>query len=83
MCWSVWTIEQGWPGLAAARLEADRRLWMLGKPYLLRDVYEEVARVLSFDEGRADRLMDLEIELEHEEVIPVAEILTLVKDGTC
>jgi predicted HAD superfamily hydrolase len=69
------------PGLAAARLATDRQLWAQGKPYSLHDIYQEVRCLLSLDEPSADRLLQLEIELEHDEVIPIAENLEQVQDG--
>src|ERR1700734_1183957 len=69
------------PNLAAARTAADRNLWALEKPYSLADIWRETHRLLGLAGPSADRLMEMEIELEHEEVIPIADNLALVKDG--
>src|SRR5262245_25638893 len=74
-------VRTGRSGLASARIAADERLWNLGKPYLLSDIWSEVGRVLSLDDTTVAQLMTLEIELEHENVIPIAQDLALVKDG--
>src|SRR5262245_20114646 len=70
----------GRPGLAAARLAADRRLGARGQPYTLRDIWHEVRRALGLADADADRLLDLEVRLEHDAVIPVVENLALVRD---
>ena len=69
------------PGLADARLAADRSLGCLGRPFNLEAIWQEVRRVLGLDQATAARLMDLEIALEHSEVIPIAENLSQVCDG--
>lgn len=71
----------GIPGLAAARLAADRRLGGSGSPYLLRDIWHETCRALGLAAPAAERLHDLEIQIEHEEVIPIVDNLSLVRDG--
>jgi hypothetical protein len=71
----------GLPGLAAARLDADRRLWAAGRPFTLADLWRETGRALGLDAATTARLLDLEIQLEHDEVIPVADHLALVQDG--
>lgn len=73
--------QSGVPGLAAARLAADRALGASGHPYGLADIWRKAARALGLDAAARDRLADREVELEHEEVIPVAENLALVRDG--
>jgi hypothetical protein len=79
----LFKLEQhsGVAGLAEARLTADRTLGALGRPYQLRQLWQEVVRVLGLDEPVARRLMELEIQIEHEESIPITENLALVKDG--
>jgi hypothetical protein len=67
--------------LASARIAADERLWNIGEPYLLADIWREVGSALSLDDATIAQLMALELDLEHEEVIPIAQNLALVKDG--
>jgi hypothetical protein len=71
----------GMPGLKAARLAADRRLWDRGRPYTLADLWDEVRAELHLDAASAARLLELEVRLEHAEVVPVAANLALVRDG--
>jgi predicted HAD superfamily hydrolase len=71
----------GLPGLAATRLAADRSLGGRGRPWSLHDIWNEVGRVLNLDSATNDRLCELEIQIEHEEVIPITENLALVQDG--
>jgi hypothetical protein len=71
----------GLPGLAAARLAADQKLWALGQPYSLADIWREVRGTLGLDQASADRFMALELQLEHDQVIPIAENLALVEHG--
>src|SRR5262249_1488323 len=71
----------GLPGLAAARLAADRLLGARGQPYGPNEIWQEVGRTLALDPATIDRLLALEIQIEHEEVIPIAENLALVRDG--
>jgi predicted HAD superfamily hydrolase len=71
----------GLPGLAAVRLAADRQLWAAGQPFSLADLWRETGRALGLDGPTTSRLMDLEVQLEHEEVIPIADNLALVRDG--
>jgi hypothetical protein len=63
----------GLPGLAAARLNADRRLYARGQPFGLRDLWQEVRLALRLDPAPVGQLMELEIRIEHEEVVPVAD----------
>jgi hypothetical protein len=71
----------GVPGLASARQNADRVLGSRGQPYLLRDIWDEAVRYLHLGAAAVDRLLDLEVQLEHDEVVPIAENLALVRDG--
>src|SRR5258706_13131009 len=71
----------GVPGLTPARIAADQRLGGHGQPYDLGDIWQEVGRVMGLDSSTIDRLRELEVQIEHEEVIPVVENLALVRDG--
>jgi predicted HAD superfamily hydrolase len=71
----------GIPGLAVARLNADRNLGSQGKAWTLNDIWDEVGRTLNLDAAIVLRLRDAEVQLEHEEVIPIVENLALVRDG--
>jgi hypothetical protein len=73
--------QSGLPGLAAARLAADAALGAAGKPYDLRAIWREVSRATGISPDAAERLEKQELQLEHEQVIPVAENLALVRDG--
>jgi predicted HAD superfamily hydrolase len=74
-------IRAGLPGLAANRLAADRKLGTRGRPWSLHDIWMEVGRELNLDAATTDRLEEFEIQIEHEEVIPITENLALVNDG--
>jgi hypothetical protein len=69
------------PGLTAARQTADQRLGSRGQPYQLSDLWHEVQHVLGLEAVATARLLEWEIQLEHDEVIPIAENLALVQDG--
>ena len=69
------------PDLARQRQTADRTLGAKGHPYDLQAIWNEVGRTMGLDTTAVTRLMHLEIRLEHEEVIPIAETLALVGDG--
>jgi hypothetical protein len=69
------------PGLARARLEADRQVGNVAKPYTLNDIWMEVCRALNLRAAEAARLLQLEVQIEHEQVIPIVENLELVCDG--
>jgi hypothetical protein len=71
----------GLPGLAAARLAADQRLGSRRKPHDLYAIWQEVQRAFGLDDATTRRLLDLEVQLEHDEVIPIVENLTQVRDG--
>jgi hypothetical protein len=73
--------QSGLPGLAEARLAADRLLGSRGQLYTLRDIWAEVGCALGLGERTTNRLLDLEVELEHEEVLPITENLAQVRDG--
>lgn len=74
-------VRAGVPGLAAARGAADRRLGGGGQPYGLQHLWNEVAAALGLGEAEATQLQELEIQIEHEESIPIVENLALVRDG--
>lgn len=74
-------VRAGIPGLAAARVTADQELGRRGQPYSLREIWQEVGRALSIDAASVQRLMHLELEIEHDEVIPIVENLALVRHG--
>src|SRR5260221_213730 len=71
----------GIPVLAAARLAADRQLGAEGRPYTLTEIWQQVGQALGLDTPTIQRLMALEIAIEHEEVIPIPENIALVRDG--
>lgn len=76
-------LEQraGMPGLAAVRIDADRRLGAVSKPYGLDDIWDEVRRLLALDHATVKQLLSLEVEIEHNEAVPIVENLALVRDG--
>ena len=71
----------GQPGLAAARIAADERLWHTGPAYQLEEIWREVGSAMQLDANLVSRSMALEIDFEHDEIIPIAQNLALVKDG--
>lgn len=76
-------LEQrsGISGIAHARIAADQALWRLGQPYDLRQLWATTQKTLGLSEDEGRRLHDLEIEIEHEQVIPIVESLVQVRDG--
>src|SRR5262245_31827283 len=73
--------RSGIVGLAAARGRADQRLGAQGKPYQLANIWDEVRRALGLTADAARRLMELEVQIEHEAVVPIRENLARVGDG--
>lgn len=69
------------PGLAQARRAADQKLWNLGQPYDLHQLWQEAGRTLGLDFERIQHLYDCEVALEQEQVIPIVENIELVRDG--
>jgi predicted HAD superfamily hydrolase len=69
------------PGLAAARIAADQQLGFTGRPYQLAEIWSLVQRSLGLDAATTERLLRMEHQLEHAEVIPIVENLDLVRDG--
>jgi hypothetical protein len=68
------------PGLASHRLAADQTIGARGQPYELQAIWNEVGRTMGLDASTIAGLMNLEIRIEHEEVIGIAENLALVRD---
>lgn len=71
----------GIPGLAAVRLAADQQLGALGRPYTLCDIWQQVGRRIGLEATVIERLYHQEIQLDHEQTIPIVENLALVQDG--
>ena len=67
-------------GFAAARKEAERRA-QSGAEYTIDTIYKELPDLLHISEDSADGLKALEISIEIEQVIPIAENIRLVRDG--
>jgi hypothetical protein len=66
-------------GFAAARIEAERAL--AGRPYSLEMIYQGVGARLLLGVAQAQELKSVEIAIEEENVIPIAENLAAVADG--
>src|SRR5260221_9611164 len=49
-------VRSGIPGLAAARLAADRQLGVEGRPYTLTEIWQQVGRVSGLDTPTIQRL---------------------------
>jgi hypothetical protein len=73
--------ETGLPGLADARVQADRELGRRGQPYQLADLWQETRCLMNLDDALATKLHDREVQLEIDESIPIAENLALVSAG--
>lgn len=71
-------LEQraGVPGLARARYEAEREVE--SDDYTFTDIYTALARKLGLEPSRAEALMQLELQLELENVVPIRDNLALV-----
>jgi len=63
--------QSGITGYAAIRVEAER--FYEGKSYSLGDIYRRVEQVLGLEHSKAQELMQLEIECEIMNAIPVAD----------
>jgi hypothetical protein len=78
---SLLETRSGHAGLAAARIAADRRLGEKGQPYTLVEMWRELGRAIGLADDVVAGLLALELQIEHEEVIPVIENLAQVRDG--
>lgn len=70
----------GAAGFAALRINAERSVSHID--YQLADIYEAIARSQSLDDGRRQALMELEIAIELENVLPIADALAKVEDDS-
>jgi hypothetical protein len=64
---------------AAARIEAEARV--AGQPHDLDTIYATLGTILPLDKAQLAALKTLEIRLEQENVIPIAETMAEVADG--
>lgn len=69
----------GRPGFAVERVLAERAV--AGAPHTLADIYDQLASSAGLTPQTRDALMQAEIDAELENVTPVAESLSLVRDG--
>lgn len=67
------------PGFAAARKQAEAKI--AKHPYNFDMIYDELAAALQLDPIQAAALKALEIDVELEQVIPIAENMALVRHG--
>ena len=67
------------PAFAAARKQAEAKVAQ--HPYNLDMIYDELAAALQLDAIRTAALKALEIDVELEQVIPIAENMALVRHG--
>ncbi|MFT3881795.1 MAG: hypothetical protein QM703_19315 [Gemmatales bacterium] len=74
-------LQTGIAGLAQARLGADQQLWKRGAPFLLKDLWELVGQTLGWSLDLINRCIDLELQLEREQCIPITCNVALVSDG--
>jgi len=72
--------RSGVAGFARARREAERKVASAG-PYRMPEIYAQLATILSLPDERLDELRRLEVEVEVEQVIPIAEHLSEVTHG--
>jgi len=69
----------GIPNFANIRIQSERDL--LGAHYSFDQIYEGVKRVLGLDHTTVTSIMELEISIELENIIPIKENITKVRDG--
>jgi FMN phosphatase YigB (HAD superfamily) len=67
------------PAFAAARKQAEAKI--AAHPYNLDMIYDELASALQLDPVQTAALKALEIDVELEQVIPIAENMALVRHG--
>ncbi|WP_322032372.1 hypothetical protein [Paraburkholderia sp. J76] len=74
--------KTGMPGFKAARMQAQRDLDAIGKPYDLREVYRQFCRTTGADaRSTAPALFALEVATELEQLIPVRAQISQVARG--
>ncbi len=66
-------------GFAADRLSAEQRV--AHRPHNLDDIYNELTEIRGWSKTERDAAQTAEIDAELDEVIPIAENLTRVRDG--
>lgn len=66
-------------GFVPYRRAAEARLY--GRSYTLADIYQQLASDAGLDAELANRLMNLEIEIEREMLFPIAEVCAAVRHG--
>ncbi|WP_025824875.1 hypothetical protein [Asaia astilbis] len=69
----------GIANFAVTRIQAEQTL--LGNPYNFDDIYCNVAEILNINEDETKKLKNQEITLEIENIIPIKENISKVKDG--
>lgn len=72
--------RSGWVGFARSRVQAEHTL--LQQEYTLADIHALLASAHGLDAARAQALMALEIEVELDNVLPVADAIAQVQDDS-
>lgn len=65
----------------AARVQAERAARMSGREITLDDIYDQLQCALGWSADDRQRALDLEVQTEFDNVIPVMENLSRVKEG--
>lgn len=69
------------PAFVAARVDAEEAAGRQEGADAFRDIYNHVQATLDWDESRKLKALDAEIQAEMENVIPIAENMSRVRDG--
>jgi predicted HAD superfamily hydrolase len=69
--------RSGLPGLAQQRIEAERRVQRGARAshHVLADIYRELSAAMALDEAQTEALAQLEIQVEFDNVVPIADNL--------
>ena len=78
-CFVRWSTVRAARGFAACRHAAEARLY--GTPYTLADIYQQLALDTGLQPDDANRLMNLELEIEREMLFPIAETCASFRPG--
>lgn len=73
--------RSGVPGYASARITAERVVYQ--RRYTLHDIYVELQKHLPLSKTELDMLMQLEVQVELENVVPIQENLAALPSDAC
>lgn len=72
--------RSGFVGFAGLRYQAERLVE--ANEYMLSDIYLEISKLAICDASNTQKLMELEIQVELENVVPITDNLSQVKDDS-